>query len=115
MGHYDTCREGYCGSCGQAEDENGVCLSKCHERARVVVKKPVERRVTIESSEDRNDPWITAVWVRDGKLNVEYQRASECMKHEFSEPTKVTDCMLFRGKIEPVDIRVGSYVLEKRK
>lgn len=28
MGHYDTCREGYCGICGQAEDADGNCLDK---------------------------------------------------------------------------------------
>lgn len=28
MGHYDNCREGYCGRCGQAEDAKGNCLDK---------------------------------------------------------------------------------------
>jgi hypothetical protein len=116
MGHYDTCREGYCGQCGQTEDKNGKCLSRCQEMKHH--ENCNTRRINLdqqaELKKDKTDPWVTLVWVVDGKLHTENLRASELQSHEWAEPTKVQDSLILKGKSKIVEVKVGSYILEPR-
>lgn len=67
--HYDTCREGYCGICGQAQDKKGKCLDKLCVSHKIKFKE-------IEKMAKKANPSVTtleATMKMEIKLNDHYE------------------------------------------
>lgn len=56
MGHYDNCRKGNCGRCGQTLDNNGECLGRCGLYDVSPVDTPLKgEREDMDNCEDYGD------------------------------------------------------------
>lgn len=77
MGHYDTCREGYCGWCGQVEDEEGKCLSKwCKEHQSTLNSKLKSNKSRQYIHQMKNKEKGLCIHCKEPRVNSTY-----CEKH----------------------------------
>lgn len=145
MGHYDSCREGYCG-CGQALDTGGNCYSNCGRQNYSPATAPLkgeredmgmeelpnvhlsdkaiadhrERRITasqMPTAEDLKDPWVTVVWFdMDKSYDLQVTHMRASEVEAFEFHNGGTSkYVVLRGKNEEVKVKPNGYVLETKK
>lgn len=118
MGHYDNCREGYCGRCGQAEDDKGNCLDKhCKPfTGKRAFLKPIADEIGLENlqaSKSRlrgdtdKDALLRESYDALKTIGEHYVELAECGDCGFWNPEKEKEVIQYRATLAKIKTALG--------